>query len=463
MSPPDTRRERPGRRDGDERYDPLANEAEIVLLAEDLLGEAERAGAAGAEVFAARTQAIHVRYQKGDFELTQVDERTELGLTVVHEHKTGFASTNRSTANELRRTAEAATELARLTLADPHADLVEPGPPPARMRLVHPELASWTLEQCVARAKELVERTLAIDRRLSLDRASLDLTRVDGRARARRHACSSDVGSPATSSAWRSTAPTSGASTRARAGAILVLGRQAGACAKRFAEIALGNLRTGSAESYRGPVLFSPQAFLAVFVAPLVSAASALAVQRGRSALAGKLGMQIASSELTVADDPLDPELHGARVRSRDADASSRARASSRASSATAARRRARASTGHASGGHSLPGLGAHALTVSGGSGGTPDALMERMGRGLYVQRFSGSVDPASGDFSGVAKAARWIEHGAPARSVKETLVSGNAFALLAGHAHLSSTVERVMGSARVPWALIDGLSVTAG
>jgi predicted Zn-dependent protease len=88
---------------------------------------------------------------------------------------------------------------------------------------------------------------------------------------------------------------------------------------------------------------------------------------------------------------------------------------------------------------------------------------MDRMGRGLYVHRFAGSVDPASGDFSGVAKAARWIERGAVVRSVKETLVSGNAFALLAGGVQLSSTVERVMGTARIPWALVDGLSVTAG
>ena len=83
--------------------------------------------------------------------------------------------------------------------------------------------------------------------------------------------------------------------------------------------------------------------------------------------------------------------------------------------------------------------------------------------RGLLVQRFSGSVDPASGDFSGVAKSARWVEEGEEQRSVRETLFSGNAFELLGRLIALSSTSEVVMGSAIAPWALIDDVSVTAG
>jgi predicted Zn-dependent protease len=46
---------------------------------------------------------------------------------------------------------------------------------------------------------------------------------------------------------------------------------------------------------------------------------------------------------------------------------------------------------------------------------------------------------------------------------VRETLLSGNAYQLLARIAALGNTPERVDGSARAPWALVDGLSVTAG
>jgi PmbA protein len=110
-----------------------------------------------------------------------------------------------------------------------------------------------------------------------------------------------------------------------------------------------------------------------------------------------------------------------------------------------------------------VPGLSPHAVVVGAGTGGTRADLERALGRGLYVQRFSGTVDPASGDFSGVAKSARWIEGGVPVRSLKETLLSGNAFALLKKIVALSSRSERCSGSARAPYAIVDDISVTAG
>ena len=130
----------------------------------------------------------------------------------------------------------------------------------------------------------------------------------------------------------------------------------------------------------------------------------------------------------------------------------------------TAAAVDGRESTGHATGGaRSVPGLGCHAIAVAPGHGGDPNELRRQLDRGLVVQRFSGSVDPASGDFSGVAKSARWVEGGEEQRSVRETLFSGNAFELLGRLIALSSIGEVVMGSAIAPWALIDDVSVTAG
>ena len=102
-------------------------------------------------------------------------------------------------------------------------------------------------------------------------------------------------------------------------------------------------------------------------------------------------------------------------------------------------------------------------MVVAPGTGGDPQAMLAGLGRGLLVQRFSGSVDPASGDFSGVAKSARWVEGGVVVRPVRETLISGNAFDLLEKICALSSQAESLMGSGKAPWALVDELSVTAG
>jgi PmbA protein len=237
-----------------------------------------------------------------------------------------------------------------------------------------------------------------------------------------------------------------------------------------FTSVSLGNLGAGRAESYKGPVLFSPDALLELFVSPLISASSAIAVQRGRSALGKKLNEKIAFDGLDVVDDPTDIELAGAGVFDREGQPTRRTPIVSRGVLQTflyngyAAAVEGRASTGHASGGaRSVPGLAAHAVVVGPGTGGSRADLERALGRGLFVQRFSGTVDPASGDFSGVAKSARWIENGSVVRPVKETLLSGNAFELLARIVALASTTERCSGSSRAPYALVDGVSVTAG
>ncbi len=72
-------------------------------------------------------------------------------------------------------------------------------------------------------------------------------------------------------------------------------------------------------------------------------------------------------------------------------------------------------------------------------------------------------MDAAPGDFSGTAKSARWVENGQVVRSVNEVMLSGNAFELLKGKTQLTQATERVGGSSQIPWALVDGVSVTAG
>jgi PmbA protein len=232
----------------------------------------------------------------------------------------------------------------------------------------------------------------------------------------------------------------------------------------------LGNLNAGAAASYRGPVLFAPAAFAEIFVQPILSSASALAVQRKRSAFADKLGAQIAATALTISDDPTDTSLARATRFDREGQPAERCDIVAHGvletylHNAYTAHADGRAASGHANGGpRMLPGVGPHAIVVAPGDGGDEGALFRALGRGLYVQRFSGSVEAASGDFSGVAKSARWIESGAPVRSLRETLISGNAFELLKGAITLGSTSERVMGVTRVPAAIVDGVTVTAG
>ena len=456
-----------------ERRLDTAAEEELCERSSLLVDQALSAGAEEAEAIVSHFETIDVGFEGGDLKLTTIDEGTTIGLRVHREQRAGFASTNQLETASLARVVGDALSLAACSPPDPANRLpaAEPGPPHS---LVHPSLAAMTVEEVVERARGLLAAATALDPRLAVDKASLSLSR----------------GASAVASSAGAGALQSDAGLSLSLFGMAVDGDDVGGfdfwgdfvrdpeqweavqarTVERFAQAALGNLGAGAAESYQGPVLFSPAAFQSVFLAPLIGAASAIAVQRGRSALAGRLGQPIATPTLSIIDDPTDSRLAGATRYDREGVSATpltfveEGVLRSYLYNGYAAAVEGRSSTGHASGGaRSVPGLGPHALVVEGGGGGDPSALRAALGRGLLVQRFSGSVDPASGDFSGVAKSARWVEGGEEVRSLKETLLSGNAFTLLEKILALSSEPEVVMGGSRVPWVLIDGINVVAG
>ncbi len=434
-------------------------------------------GADEAEAYVSRSQSVSVRFEKGDLKLTQVDDGSSLGLRTFRDRRLGFASSNQSDARALEQVAEDAVALSSFAPPDEHNRLPAARPMLSgalRPSLVERELATLPVEAVVDVARDFMARARSIDRRISIDGASCDLTRVTHAVHSNRgvHVSQSDASLSMSVMGMAIDGDDvggfhyAGDSLRRLSDVAPALER----IVSQFTSIALGNLAAGPAESYTGPVLFSPDALLSVLIAPVLSGASAIAVQRGRSALAGKLGQSIGVSGLDLFDDPTDVTLGGAGAFDREGQPMTRFAIVERGVLANylyngyAAAVAGCTSTGHAKGGaRSVPGLGVHATVVGPGTGGDLAAMLRSLSRGLFVQRFSGTVDPASGDFSGVAKSARWVENGAVVRPVRETLLSGNAFKLLASIVSLSSTDERCMGAARAPYALVDGVSVTAG
>jgi PmbA protein len=455
-------------------FDPAAAEQELLVRCDRLVERSLALGADEAEACAAHWRSITVRFEKGDLKLAQVDRGTTLGLRVFRGGRLGFSSTNQAGDRALESCASDALALAKLAPSDPHNVLPESRALGKRLVLLDPAVADLPIERAVEIGHAFVERSRARDARLSIDSAGVDATSVARAIATSRGARASESDAQVSLNVFGMAIDGedvggfhyTGDSVRRLAD----LEAAGDACAREFADVALGNLGAKPAASYSGPVLFAPDAFLELFLAPLVSAASAIAVQRGRSALAGRLGEVIAASLLDIHDDPTDRGLAGASAFDREGEPCGRFAIvehgvlASFLYNAYAAAVEGRASTGHARGSpRALPGLGPHALAVAPGRGGTRVDLERALGRGLYVQRFSGTVDPASGDFSGVAKSARWIEGGLVTTPVRETLIAGNLFALLPRVAALSSIAERCSGEARVPYALVDGVTVTAG
>lgn len=454
--------------------DPATAAAELLARCQAAL---EPAAGVEAEAYAHSGSEVTVRCEKGDLQLASTGEGEVLGLRLLDQGRLGFASTNQLAPASLEGLCEDARALARVAPADPHNVLPEPASGASdrpATELWSADLAALGLESAVELATGVLETLVSEDPRVRVDQVEVRVARgVRACASSRGTACSeADCGVTVSAMGMAVDGDEVGSFD---VGVLFTrsadrLDERARARAREWARAWLENLGPRKLDSYRGRVLLSPEAFLAILARPLLEAASALAVQRGRSALAGRLGQRIAHESLTLEDAPADTELFGAGAFDREGQPT-RARPIVREGvletwlyNAYSAHADGVASTGHAAGGASTtPRIGAAAPRVATGRGGDLSGLASELGSGLLVGRFSGTVDPASGDFSGVAKSARAVRGGRVSGAVGETLISGNVFEVLARPLVLGSEAVAVHGAARAPWVLADGISVTGG
>ncbi|MGI8461172.1 MAG: metallopeptidase TldD-related protein, partial [Solirubrobacterales bacterium] len=200
---------------------------------------------------------------------------------------------------------------------------------------------------------------------------------------------------------------------------------------------------------------------------------SAAAVQRGRSPFAGRLGEEIGSSALTLADDGLDPE--GLGTSPFDAEGTPRRRTplinqgqltNYLHDSYTARREGGDArSTGNASraGYRSAPSVGTSNPVVEAGEG-SFDELLAEAGDGVYVTDVAGlhsGVNPVSGTFS-VGATGILIENGKLTKPANEFTIASDLVSMLKAVSAAADEARWVPfgGSVKTPALLIGEMAV---
>lgn len=209
-------------------------------------------------------------------------------------------------------------------------------------------------------------------------------------------------------------------------------GLDADAVARHAAERALSVLGAGKIPSGRMPIVLDPYV-AGRFLGVIGSALTGEAVQKGRSLFAGKLGRQVAGSNVTMIDDGRAAGAPGAApwdaegVPTRRTAVISSGTLESLLYDITSARREGRASTGNASraGFKSAPGPSPSNLMIE-STGETREEVFAKAGTALWVHEFHGvhsGTNPVSGDFS-VGVTGTLLENGVAAKPVKEVTIA---------------------------------------
>lgn len=442
----------------------------------EALDAARAAGADAVEVIAEASSSLTVGLQNNDLESLRSEEDLVFGLRVRVGARSGFATTNQPAG--LRALAAEAVALARQS------------PPEEGLRLptfsdaliddqdVDPAL----LERMggagggalAAEAVAWLRAARALDPRVVVDSGELSFSSTHrvmlssgGGIRAWRgvEAGGSLVGMAVDgpeigSFTW------DGDRTRTAAALPALLA----AVAQRFADKCTAAMGAGRGESFKGAILIPPDCVGELLLDPLLELAGADRVRQGKSVLGDRLGGAIATPGFTLTEE--GPGLPGFALAPFDREGAHRRRLPIVEdgvlknllyddAEAWRSRRPGQRSTGHAQGSaSSTPSVGAACVSLAAG-----DQPWEALCAGplaVLVPRFAGTVDPTSGDFSGVVKGGALVLHG-ERRPVAEVSISGNLYDALKAISGVSAERSLLSGTSLLPGLRVEGVSVTAG
>jgi PmbA protein len=405
--------------------------------AEEMLSHALAAGADSAEVLVGDGSELEVKVRLGEPELVKDAGSRALGLRVLRDHRVAVAYTSDFAPAAMRQFARESVELCGLAEPDPLADL----PDRHEMAREVPDLDLWDetapsfdAAQALRLAKQGEQAALHFDRRVTNSEGGV-ASRVMGATAFASSAgfsggyrgtrlslvvapvCDDADGKKRNGHYWTSSRFTSG----------LLDPEAVGLEAARRALAKLGSRKIATCQV---PAVFAPEAARAL-LGQLAGVVSGGAVWRKSSYLAAREGTAVASSLVTVVDDPLRRRAPGSRpfdgegLAARPNVVVSEGVLRSFLCDVYSARKLGRRSTGSAGRG---VGGGPHVSTSNFIllPGKTEAADLERLPQGLYVTDLMGfGFNPVTGDWSQGANGF-WIDNGSRAHPVSEITISIN-------------------------------------
>ncbi len=431
----------------------------------------ERATAAGydAEIYLRSGTATTIKVQDGDVDQFTLADSRGAGLRVIRDGRAGYAYTEDLSVEALTRTLEAAaTNAILLPEGDTAALSTFEGDAP-ELGLYRPELADVPVPEKIRKAKEIERIAKAADPRIK---------NVTGSAYSDSHGMvrlMSTRGVDRTfrsSLAWTSTVPLLLAGDQhknyyqvkaARAFDELDPERIAREAVERAAE------KLGAREPQSGsyPVLFTPEA-MADLLGVFAGIFSGKVAQEGKSLLKDRIGETIASSAVTLLDDPLNIAGFGARpfddegCPARSLELIADGVFQGFLHNSETARKAGTRSTGNAArGGYSgTLGVAPFNLYLAPGAR-TPEAILKGYARVAIVTEVTGlhaGANAISGDFS--LQAQGFMAEGGDRRPIHNFTVSGNFYDLLKSVTEVASDLEWFTSSVGSPSVLVEELAI---
>jgi PmbA protein len=410
----------------------VADVDDLLKVATGIAGQA--ASGEHIEAYVARATDTAVRVYEGEVEHFTSAQSEGIGIRVVRDGRVGFAYAGTLEPDAVAEVLAEARDNVAFGTPDEWAGLAEPdGVAVVEQDLWREELLAMPTADKIALAKELERLTLAADSRVRVDEADYADVQAEGAV-----ATSTGI-----ATSGRETGAYLSVSTLADDGDVthtgfgFTVGRSpadfdAGKAAREAAERATRLL--GATKPSTGKVTVVLDPFVSAQLIGIVgSTLNGEAVLKGRSIFAGRIGEDVAASNLTLIDDPTNPlaytasEIDGEGLATRRNVLIEGGVLQKFVQSSYSARRSGTAPTGNATRGgfKSTPGCGCLALSLVPGTR-SQSELIADVDEGVLIQMVQGlhsGVNPVSGDFS-TGASGLMIRGGQLAEPVREFTIA---------------------------------------
>ncbi len=399
----------------------------LKTIIHDLLVEAKKQGASGAEAGLTVDNGLSVNARLGVVETIENHCSQSLGVTVYFGHSKGSASSTDLTADSIKETVTAACNIARYTSKDSFAGLPDPSRLATEFKdldLYHPW--SITADEAIRLAIECEDNARHFHPSIcNSEGASVDSyegIRIFGNSlgflqgyATTHHAMSCSVigerNGDMERNYWYSVAR-----NRKDLDSPEIIGKQA-------AQRTLDRLGGQSLSTRKCPVLYSAE-IASGLISSFLSAISGSNLYRKSSFLLDSLETQIFPNFIHIHEQPhllgaLGSALYDAEgIATQTQDIVAEGRVKTYLLSSYSARKLGMQSTGHAG--------GTHNLSVTPTSEQNLEQLLHTMDTGLLVTELMGQgVNPVTGDYSRGASGF-WVERGIIQYPVQEITIAGN-------------------------------------
>ncbi len=401
-------------------------QAELQQLIADTLSYAKTKGASQCEVAMSRQTGLSVGIRKQQVETLEFNRDGALGITVYFGHKKGNASTSDLRFDAIKRTVDAACNIARFTSEDPFSGPADAELMPKEvpdLELYHP--ASLEPEHGIEQAMRCEQAAFETDSRITNSDGAHFSSHNSVRVYGNSHGFIS--GYPSTRHSLSCVMLASEGEDMQRDYSYSV-NRQADRLwlpervGQHAAQRALGRLNARKINSCKVPVLFAPDLASGLF-SHLVSAIAGSSLYRNASFLKDQLGETIMPEHISIVERPRIPcalasaPFDSEGVATADRQIIDQGVLNTYLLTSYSARKLGMQNTGHAGGIYNW--LVRH-------SGRSQQQLLAEMGTGLYVTELMGQgVNTVTGDYSRGASGF-WVENGELAYPVHEVTIAGN-------------------------------------